>query len=150
MGKKRVEIILNTRQRFADGTVQKQTQTYQGIWYVKGDVHYFHYQEDHKTGLGNTKTTLKVAKDAISLIRQGEVTMRHVYQEQVRFPGTYQTPFGHFSFVITTDRMEKHLHDGFGRFRLSYHMDMEGESSYMDVVIKVKAIDNDTSEKGFR
>jgi uncharacterized beta-barrel protein YwiB (DUF1934 family) len=143
MIKKPVEIIVNTTQTLSDGSTQTYNQIFEGLWYVKGDVQYFHYQENDESGLGNTQTTLKVGRDAITLIRQGEIRMRHVYQRNRRFPGTYQTPYGNLGFWIETEKMEHFIGVDEGRMHIEYTMEMEGEKSRMNLQIEVKTISRD-------
>ncbi|GIM45781.1 hypothetical protein DNHGIG_13300 [Collibacillus ludicampi] len=143
MIKKPVKIIVNTTQTLSDGSTQTYNQTFEGFWYVKGDVQYFHYQENNESGLGNTQTTLKVAQNDITLIRQGEINMRHVYQLDKQFSGQYQTPYGNLGFWIETEKMDHFIGDDEARICIEYTMEMEGEKSRMNLQIKVKTISKD-------
>jgi uncharacterized beta-barrel protein YwiB (DUF1934 family) len=142
MGRKNVEIRVRAKQTFADGTFRTYEQKSEGVWYLKGNAQYLLYPEDDASGLGKTQTTLKIAQDGITLIRQGEIRMHHVFRQTGRFPGTYSTPYGNFTFWVEMERME-HTMEQFpgereGKIRIDYRMEMEGEKSRMNLQIEVK------------
>ncbi|MBO8172058.1 MAG: DUF1934 domain-containing protein [Bacillaceae bacterium] len=97
-----VQVKLETRIN-QEGTKQVLNQTCRGEWTEKGNTGYLKYQEPEEN-MGNTTTMMKIEPDKITLIRRGDVTMRHEYEKGRRTRGTYRSPYG--TMLMETDTRE--------------------------------------------
>lgn len=142
MGRRKVEIILESTHIDPDGRVQREKRQMEGIWYTQGKTHYILYEEEEETGLGKTRTTLQADEGKVVLIRQGEVAMRQVYEPGGTFAGVYQTPYGSLSYRVETEKAEAVWGQEEGQVHLVYRMDLEGYCSRMSVRLHVKNRDS--------
>ena len=74
---KRVIVSVKSTQRDADGEDTVVELVSSGKYYETALAKHIIYDESEVTGLGNTKTTIKVYKDSVVLLRTGEFSMRH-------------------------------------------------------------------------
>ncbi|WP_209123410.1 DUF1934 domain-containing protein [Alkalihalobacillus sp. BA299] len=75
----------------------RQTQTLslkgEGNVYVKKGHTYILFKEIHKEKI-NVQTTVKIGHNEVTIIRQGDLSMRQTYTVGENTEGTYRSPFG--------------------------------------------------------
>lgn len=101
-------------------------QSVRAVMYEKEGKTFFHYPEPDPA-MGSTRTTLKVEKDSIRIIRQGEFRMEQTFRPGSRTPGTYETPHGRMELDVHTVRLNNRLSRGIGCLEWAYELYVSGE-----------------------
>ncbi|WP_157721797.1 DUF1934 domain-containing protein [Tumebacillus avium] len=132
-----VRVTVWSRQRQKNGERQTFQTEAEGKLYVKGESIYISYRESDEAGLGSTLTTMRVQGQEMTLIRQGETTMRQVLVKGQEQRGSYNTPYGPFELVTRTSKLVLNVNEQGGRIEAVYNLRLAGEKSRMELVVNV-------------
>jgi uncharacterized beta-barrel protein YwiB (DUF1934 family) len=78
------------------------------------------YEESEITGLNGTTTTLKVDKDSVTLIRQGNVEAMMLFEVGKTHLTDYNTQYGSVMMGITAKNVDVDLCDSGGNIKVDY------------------------------
>ena len=118
---RRVEIRIESRQT-QEGQTQRVEQVAQGLLARTEEGYTLTYREGEETGLGDTRTTLKLLGDRAELIRTGEVASTMVFCPGSPHRALYQTPYGPIPMEVTTRRAESTMEETGGMVELEYDL----------------------------
>ncbi|ABO51686.1 conserved hypothetical protein [Desulforamulus reducens MI-1] len=93
-----------------------------GTYHRKNNCYYIIYKESALTGMENTTTTLKVESKTVTIIRNGNVSMRQIYEAGMERSSIYQTSFSRMDMTVTTRNIEVNLTDIGGSIKLDYEL----------------------------
>ncbi|MCD7946710.1 MAG: DUF1934 domain-containing protein [Oscillospiraceae bacterium] len=83
------------------------------------------YEESELTGLEGTRTTFRIEKDKITLLRIGAVNSQMVFEAGRRHLSMYDTPQGALSVGIDTRRMSADIRRGAGSIEIDYAIEID-------------------------
>lgn len=110
-----------------------------GTFYSKNNCYYILYKESELTGLANTSTTLKVEKKVITIIRNGSVNMRQVFELGQSHRSLYQNSLGTVELTVKPWNIEVDLTDFGGSIKLEYELALDGAAvgvNSLGIVVK--------------
>lgn len=116
-----VEIRLESRQTW-DGQTETMEQRAEGILARTGEGYTLTYREGEDTGLGGTRTTLRLLGDRAELSRTGETSSRMVFCPGSPHRSLYRTPYGPIPMEVTTRRLLSRLTEAGGVVELEYDL----------------------------
>ena len=116
-----VEIHLESRQTM-DGQTQRVEQHTEGLLARTGEGYTLTYREGEETGLGGTRTTLKLLGDRAELTRTGEVSSAMVFCPGLPHRSLYQTPYGPIPMEATTRKLVSQMEETGGAVELEYDL----------------------------
>ena len=135
-----VEIQIESRQ-ILDGQTQQVEQVAQGILARTGEGYVLTYREGEETGLGGTRTTLKLLGDRAELTRTGEVSSAMLFCPGTPHRSLYQTPYGPIPVEVTARRVESQLEETGGVVELEYDLtlgDRPAGKTFLRLTVKEK------------
>ncbi len=115
-------LIVLTGKQVVDGEENSYELTTMGNYTKKGDKYYISYEGSEITGYENSRTTLKVKEDYISMIRFGKASAQMIFEKGSKYSGFYNTPFGGMSVDVTTKDIQVDIDENGGEFRLDYYV----------------------------
>ena len=118
---RRVEIRIESRQTL-DGQTETVEQVAQGLLARTGEGYTLTYREGEETGLGGTRTTLKLLGDRAELTRTGEVASTMVFCPGTPHRSLYQTPYGPIPMEVTTRKLVSQMGETGGVVELEYDL----------------------------
>ena len=145
-------IVLKGKQEI-DGEENCYELTTMGNYTKKGDKYYISYEGSEITGYENTRTTLKVKEDYVSMIRFGKASAQMIFEKGSKYSGYYNTPYGGLTVDVTTKDIQVDINDDGGEFKLDYYIQFNHDAPVrngMHVKIRKVGIDGDgirTDEK---
>lgn len=74
-------------------------------YYLKNGKHYVMFDEVMEGVEGEIKSTLKLTKDRVELLRNGAAVTRMIFEENQEYQTVYQTPMGPLPLSLYTDRI---------------------------------------------
>ncbi|MHA0858287.1 YwiB family protein [Paenibacillus sp. CMAA1364] len=90
---------------------------------VKGSDLYVRYEEpDEGPQGGTTRTTMKITKDGLKIMRHGEVQSENSFQLGERLPGFYRSPFTTFNLSTLTTKMDIQIEGWYGQVSWAYDL----------------------------
>ena len=123
----------------ADGEQEQVELTTTGRYYKRGGLYYISYDESESTGFEDSKTTLKVEAEKVTMLRMGKSRAQMVVEKGRRHQCFYDMGFGAMTIGISGNRFESSLSDKGGRLEFGYTMDINtAVASENTVVINVK------------
>lgn len=125
MEERNAAITIQTLQRRAEDT-EAMTQQAEGILRREGEDWVLHYREDASSGLGDTRTTLRLEKDRATLLREGEVRSRMEFRPGASYTCRYATAYGELPMTIRTLRLEWELDEKGGKVFIIYQIELGG------------------------
>ena len=99
----------------------------QGLLGGEEDELILSYRESELTGLEGTTTTFRIARDKITLTREGTLNSEMVFQEGKDHVSLYQTPYGGLTLGVKTWKARSDLSPTGGEFEIHYALDVENE-----------------------
>ena len=108
----------------------KDRETYElitfGEYYNKINSIYLRYEEANEEG--TIKTTVKLTDQEGSIIRNGAIQMRLLFQKNKSLTGSFTTPYGVIDMITRTTRMNFELMEDLkkGEIDLLYDLTMQG------------------------
>jgi uncharacterized beta-barrel protein YwiB (DUF1934 family) len=85
------------------------------------------YEESELTGLDNTRTTLQVDGEQVTMVRMGEFNAQMVFQEGRRHLSMYNTPYGSMVIGVNTRHLLVDLNDQGGIIEVDYAIEVDHE-----------------------
>lgn len=124
---KNVMLKIEGKQKTSDGEENVIELTTEGKLYEKENAVYLVYEESQISGLEGSTTTVKLAKDKISMKRYGSASSEMVFEKGKRYKAEYNTPFGTFGMEVLTMEMDYHINDASkGNVYIEYHVSLQG------------------------
>lgn len=139
-------IVLKGKQEI-DGEENCYELTTMGNYTKKGDKYYISYEGSEITGYENTRTTLKVKEDYVSMIRFGKASAQMIFEKGSKYSGYYNTPYGGLTVDVTTKDIQVNINDDGGEFKLDYYIQFNHDAPVrngMHVKIRKVGIDGDS------
>lgn len=90
----------------------------------------FSYEETELTGLEGSLTTFTVENGAVTITREGAVTMQMLFEEGRQNHFSYSTPYGAIMMSVDTQYIESDFSENGGRLEVSYVLDMQREVAF--------------------
>jgi uncharacterized beta-barrel protein YwiB (DUF1934 family) len=104
--------------------------------YRKGHAVFITYDETNDSGLGDSRTTLKVESThkKVTVLRSGTIQMKYVWERGQSSRSDYTTPFGTFEMEVYTNTLQIQLEERYqyGWIRAQYRLLFGGEPSDME------------------
>lgn len=136
--KKDVVLTIVGTQR-ADGEQDQIELTTTGRYYKKNGLYYISYDESASTGFEDSRTTLKVEPEKVTMLRMGKNRAQLVVEKGRRHQCLYDMGFGMMTIGICGSHFHNGLSDLGGRLEFGYTMDINtAVASENTVVINVK------------
>ncbi|MGD9677977.1 MAG: DUF1934 domain-containing protein [Vulcanibacillus sp.] len=128
-----VKILVTTIIDYENEVKETMSNQYSGVLYFKGNDCFLRYKDNPKQELGNTWTIIKWNKYytpyIVTLVRQGDIKMKQVFQEGYTYLSEYKGPFGNINLeTITNDIAIIDNEDG-GKIYLVYNMKISSQIS---------------------
>ncbi len=139
-------IVLKGKQEI-DGEENCYELTTMGNYTKKGDKYYISYEGSEITGYENTRTTLKVKDDYVSMIRFGKASAQMIFEKGSKYSGYYNTPYGGLTVDVTTKDIQVDINDDGGEFKLDYYIQFNHDAPVrngMHVKIRKVGIEGDS------
>lgn len=127
--KKDVIIQIHSSQEFDGCDPDKISLLTEGVFYKKKDKYYIIYEESPLSGLGQSKTTLKIEQDIITLIRSGENPTHLIFQEGEHHIGLYNTIAGAYTLGVKTRKLANAIDDAGGFIELEYDVELNYQTT---------------------
>ncbi len=89
------------------------------------DGYLLSYEESELTGLEGTRTTFRVQRDKVSLIRTGTVCSQMIFELGRKHTSLYQTPFGSMEVGISAKGIDMGLSDHGGHLNIDYAIEID-------------------------
>ena len=83
------------------------------------------WEETELTGMEGTRTSLSVQPRSVILSREGEVTSTMEFEEGKKHYFLYETPRGHTTLGLDTQRIRKNLDQHGGEVEIVYTVDVD-------------------------
>lgn len=112
-----------------------------GDFSEKDGVYEAVYKESEETGLGETKTVLKIEKDILTLKRSGAVSTVMEFKKDNNSIILYETPYGILEFKTVTRDLNIDFNELGGSAYINYSLIAEGQvplRTELKLDIKVK------------
>lgn len=139
MLKKDVLITVDSRQEHPNQDAEEMNFITEGTFYKKENEYYITYAESAVTGLEGTTTTLRIAPDSITLIRDGSVSSLMVFEKGRKHTSEYQTEFGMIEVGVTARKLNVNINDNGGHFDLEYIIEVNNQvTSFTTLNVKVQ------------
>lgn len=128
MEKNNVTVTIQSLQVLETGR-EAMTQRSEGRLTREGEGWLLTYREGEDSGLGATRTTLRLEGERVTLTRTGELTSQMLFQVGRPHTSLYETPYGKLPMTVNTLKLKTDLsHDG-GRIDLHYQIQLGGGSA---------------------
>lgn len=128
MGENNVTVTIQSLQTGETGT-ESMTQHAQGLLLREGGDWILTYREGAESGLGSTRTTLRVERGRVTLNRTGELTSQMVFEVGRPHTSLYETPYGKLPMTIRTLKLKTELTEAGGTVLIHYHIELGGGSA---------------------
>jgi uncharacterized beta-barrel protein YwiB (DUF1934 family) len=122
---KKVLISVKTRQYF-DGQPEEIELITEGKYFKEGSNYVVVYDESEISGMKGTTTTLKIEKDALSIIRSGTTKSNLVFKKNHKHISLYDTPYGTIELTVKPSKVDIDVNDEGGKVKLEYKMESPG------------------------
>ena len=96
-----------------------------GQYEKENGVAVFSYMESELTGLEGTKTTFTVDNDIVTLMREGTLNSRMLFEKGQKHFFMYELPFGSVTMGVSTNSIEADLGEKGGDLEIKYTVDMD-------------------------
>ena len=105
----------------------------------KNNKYYVTFTDLDEFETNNIKTTLKIEKDTVTMLRFGEKSSQLVFKEGSKYDSHYETPYGAFSLSVMSNDVTIDIDDNGGNLSLSYDMYFNGlKTQRNDLEINLK------------
>lgn len=128
MGENNVTVTIQSLQTGETGT-ESMTQHAQGLLLREGGDWILTYREGAESGLGSTRTTLRVEGERVTLNRTGELKSQMVFEVGRPHTSLYETPYGKLPMTIRTLKLKTELTEAGGTVLIHYHIELGGGSA---------------------
>lgn len=125
MEENNVTVVIRSLRRL-EGESESMTQRVEGRLSREGEDYVLTYREGEDSGLGQTRTTLRLEPGRVTLTRSGEFPSHMVFQEGKPHTSLYQTPYGKLPMTLHTQRLEEDMGRAGGSIYLIYRIQLGG------------------------
>lgn len=137
-------LIVLTGKQVIDGEENCYELTTVGNYTKKGDKYYISYEGSEITGYEDSRTTLKVKRDSVSMIRFGKSSAQMIFEKGSKYSGFYNTPFGGLSVDVTTKNLQVDIDDDGGEFSLDYYIQLNNDIPILNGMhVKIRKVGNE-------
>lgn len=138
-------LIVLTGKQVIDGEENCYELTTVGNYTKKGDKYYISYEGSEITGYEDSRTTLKVKRDSVSMIRFGKSSAQMIFEKGSKYSGFYNTPFGGLSVDVTTKNLQVDIDDDGGEFSLDYYIQLNNDIPILNGMhVKIRKVGNES------
>jgi uncharacterized beta-barrel protein YwiB (DUF1934 family) len=116
--------VLLTIQSKSDG--EALVQKVKGVLYLRDGKLFYQYKEP-ESEMGRISAILRVEKEGIRLLRQGDIKSEQQFLLNKKLPGYYDMPHGRLELDTFTRSLHIALENGIGRMEWSYDLYVSGE-----------------------
>lgn len=121
---KRAIISISSKQNIDDEGIEVVTP---GEFFEKEGSYYAIYNETEISGMEGTKTTLKINKEKVYIIRDGTTSAKMEFEKNKQDISLYNTPYGIMELRIITRDINIKIDDNGGEIHIKYDMEMEDQ-----------------------
>ena len=118
-------ITVHGKQTLDDPEAEDISLVTQGRFYRRKGIWYISYDETEVTGMTGTRTTVRVAPEAVTVIRTGRYPSTMEFEVGQRHRTIYRTDWGDLEFGVVTRAIETDLTDAGGQLKVSYGLEVE-------------------------
>jgi uncharacterized beta-barrel protein YwiB (DUF1934 family) len=104
-----------------------------GEYVQKGKTMYIRYEEEHE--LGFVKTTVKIAKNEVVVMRTGAVTMKQRFSEGLLTLTDYSTPFGRLQLETKTKSLTMDTNELEGKLVILYDLQIDEKEKHVHKLV---------------
>ena len=122
--KKNVVVCVRGLQDYEDAESDSIELTTSGMMYEKESAIYITYKETDESGLGDTKTTVKVEENRVSIIRFGDSAVHLIFEEGKKHVAYYDMGFGSLSMGVQTYSLTHSMGEHGGKINIHYAMEI--------------------------
>lgn len=127
--KRHAVISIKSTQEYENSENDEISLITEGAFYKKNKKYYLMYDESELSGIENSKTTLKIEKDVVTLIRTGASPTQMIFEQDEHHIGLYNTPFGSYTVGVKTKNIENNITEFGGTLKLLYDIDLNYEKT---------------------
>lgn len=112
-----------------------------GEFSINGDEFIATYDETEISGMGGTKTTLKIKGNKVVLHREGTTSTKMEFQKNNTQVALYNTPYGMLELKTSTKELDLDVDEKGGNISIKYHLIAGGQEpikTNLDMKIKVE------------
>lgn len=109
-----------------------------GAFYFKNNAYYILYDEKEEMGMANCSVTIKVSDSDVVISRKGEFSSKLVYKESEASEFLYNTPYGKFPVILTTEKITNSLNVMGGKIEILYGITISNEENFHSLTVIVK------------
>lgn len=108
----------------------------EGRFTKRDGKYYVTYEGSEVIGYENSKTTLKIKPDFVSMIRfeKGGSSSQMVFEKQKNYVGVYNTPFGVINVGVYTNNMKVSVDDNGGEVTVDYFLTMNNLDAVRNIL----------------
>lgn len=110
-----------------------------GAFYLKNGSYYILYDEKEEMGMADCSVTIKVSDKEVSISRKGEFSSKMLYKTGEASEFLYNTPYGRFPVILTTQEINSNLNIMGGRIEILYGITISNEENFHALLVDVKA-----------
>ena len=110
-----------------------------GAFYLKNGSYYILYDEKEEMGMADCSVTIKVSDKEVSISRKGEFSSKMLYKTGEASEFLYNTPYGRFPVILTTQEINSNLNIMGGRIEILYGITISNEENFHSLLVDVKA-----------
>lgn len=110
----------------------------EGAFYFKNGVYYILYDEKEELGMANCSVIVKVSENEASVSRTGDFSSKMNYKAGEITEFLYNTPYGKFPVILSTQEINNNLSVMGGRLEILYSITISNEENYHSLSIQVK------------
>jgi len=108
----------------------------EGDFYRLGEDFIAEYDETEISGMEGTRTTLKIEKDKVSIIRRGTTNSDLEFKKGETTFSLYSTPFGVLNITIKPTLVEINVDENGGNVKLEYQVNTNN-SGFIENVLEL-------------
>lgn len=109
-----------------------------GAFYFKNGSYYILYDEKEEMGMANCSVTIKVSSNEVTIKRKGDFSTNMLYKTGEATEFLYNTPYGKFPVILTTQEIKNSLNVMGGRIEILYCISISNEDNYHSLTVDVK------------
>lgn len=138
--KKDVIISIHSTQEYVDCQPDEISLITKGALYEKNGKYYIKYEESELYENKTTYTTLKVEKNSVTMIRNGENPTNMFFKENEHHIGLYNTIAGSYTLGIKTHKIRNEINENGGILEFDYDVELNyqlsGKNTFKIIVKK--------------
>lgn len=96
----------------------------EGKLFIEDGRYKVEYDESSITGMLGTRTTLAIAGDVITVMRQGKINSNFIFTKGQRQESMYETEFGNLPISVFTNSVDINFNENGGEVKVEYQIDL--------------------------